>query len=319
MIVTLKPALTVTETQAQAIVDRIVPGRRVARVGELLAGEISAVFEIELADEPPAFVLKVYPETLHWKMQKEVSIARRLAGLPIPIPRILLADDSRSLLELNFIVMNRFDGRNVRQWEPSLEEDDTREIYRQIGCALRVIHGVTLESFGYLVADGVAEPFASNRAYMLSQFERKLTGFAKLGGRPALAEQLDTYLKRSADLLDGCQRPVLCHYDYHSGNLLAERHGGKLQLTGIIDLENAVAGDPLMDLAKTIAYSVHGDATKRAGLLAGYGPIDRPDWQETLRLYQFYGAIELWAWWTQIGDAARAEGIVAEFERYAWP
>jgi len=25
----------------------------------------------------------------------------------------------------------------------------------------------------------------------------------------------------------------------------------------------------------------------------------------------------LWAWWVQIGDAARAEGIVAELESYA--
>jgi aminoglycoside phosphotransferase (APT) family kinase protein len=317
MIVTLKPALAVSDAQAQAIVDRVAPGRRLARIGELLAGEISAVFAIELANGPPALVLKVYPETLHWKMQKEVGIARRLEGLPLPIPRILLADDSKSLLALNFVVMNRFDGRTVSQWESSLERDETHEIYRQIGAALRMIHGITLESFGYLVADGVTQPFASNRAYMLSQFERKLTGFARLSGRPALAAQLEAYLKRSADLLDGCKRPVLCHYDYHSGNLLAARRDGKLQLTGIIDLENAIAGDPLMDLAKTLAYSVRDDETKRAGLFYGYGSIERPDWQETLRLYKFYGAIELWAWWVQIGDAARAEGIVAELESYA--
>ena len=80
MIVTLKPSLAVTDAQAQAIVDRIASGSRLARVGELLAGEISAVFEIELAEGPPAFVLKVYPETMHWKMQKEVSVARLLEG-----------------------------------------------------------------------------------------------------------------------------------------------------------------------------------------------------------------------------------------------
>ena len=72
-----------------------------------------------------------------------------------------------------------------------------------------------------------------------------------------------------------------------------------------------------MDLAKTIAYSARDDEDKRAALLAGYGPIDRAGWQETLRLYQFYGAIELWAWWTQIGDKPRADGIVPDLERYA--
>jgi hypothetical protein len=80
MVATLKPILTISEMQAQSIVDRVVPGRKLSRIGELLVGEISAVFEIELDGGPPAFVLKVYPDALHWKMQKEVLIARLLDG-----------------------------------------------------------------------------------------------------------------------------------------------------------------------------------------------------------------------------------------------
>jgi hypothetical protein len=33
------------------------------------------VFEIELEGGSPAFVLKVYPEVLQWKMQKEIVVA----------------------------------------------------------------------------------------------------------------------------------------------------------------------------------------------------------------------------------------------------
>ena len=72
-----------------------------------------------------------------------------------------------------------------------------------------------------------------------------------------------------------------------------------------------------MDLAKTLSYLARDNDMKRAGLLSGYGTIDRPDWQETLALYQFYSALELWAWWTQIGDHQRAARIVADLERYA--
>ena len=71
-----------------------------------------------------------------------------------------------------------------------------------------------------------------------------------------------------------------------------------------------------MDLAKTLAYSVRDDETRRAGLFAGYGPIDRRNWPETLTLYRFYRAIDLWAWWTQIGDHQRAASMVADLERY---
>ena len=78
MATTLKPVLAISDMQAQAIIDRVAPGRKLSRIGELLVGEISAVFEMELEGGPPSFVLKVYPEALHWKLQKEVMVARLL-------------------------------------------------------------------------------------------------------------------------------------------------------------------------------------------------------------------------------------------------
>ena len=312
MAVFLKPDLAISQAQAQAIVDRAAPGRRVQHLSPLLSGEIGAVFEIALADAPP-LILKVYPEALHWKMRKEVLVAGLLDGrTSVPVPRILLADDSKSLIALNFAVMTRLDGENVLRLERQFDRSQVIAIYEQMGSALREIHRIAMDSFGYIGIDGVVTPFASNRAYMLSQFERKLGGFDQFGGNPALATRLRDYVERSSGLLDGCTRPSLCHYDFHTGNVLAVGD----RLTGIVDLENAIAGDPLMDLAKTLAYSVRDDDTKRAALLAGYGPIDRADWQETLRLYQFYGAIELWAWWIQIGDRQRADSLLPDLEKY---
>ena len=87
MAATLKPVLTISGMQAQAIIDRVAPGRKLSRIGELLMGEISAVFEMELEGGPPSLVLKVYPEALHWKLQKGVTVARLLDGkLGVPTP-----------------------------------------------------------------------------------------------------------------------------------------------------------------------------------------------------------------------------------------
>jgi len=245
-------------------------------------------------------------------------VARLLDGkLSVPTPRILLADHSKALIDLSFVVMDRLDGKSLTTMERTLDGPDTRAIYVQMGRSLREIHAIAMDSFGYIGAKGVLTSFPTNRAYMLSQFERKLADFAQLTGRPELAQKLDAYVEHSTPLLDGCTAASLCHFDFHPGNVLAARRGGSLHLTGIVDLENAIAGDPLMDLAKMLAYSVRDDETKRAGLLAGYGTIDRPDWHETLALYGFYSALELWAWWTQIGDHQRAAGIVAGLERYA--
>jgi aminoglycoside phosphotransferase (APT) family kinase protein len=186
-----------------------------------------------------------------------------------------------------------------------------------MGEALREIHAIALDSFGYIGPQGVMTSFTSNRAYMSSQFDRKLGGLTEYGAPEALAEQLRDFVERRASLLDGCVKPSLCHYDFHTGNLLAEERGGAVRLSGILDLENAIAGDPLMDIAKTLNYSVRGDPTKRAGLLAGYGAIERPDWQQAVELYEFYGMLELWCWWKLIGDHQRAAHIMPDLERFA--
>ena len=57
-----------------------------------------------------------------------------------------------------------------------------------------------------------------------------------------------------------------------------------------------------MDIAKAFYYFTPADEPKKAGLLAGYGAIERGDWQQTLDLYRLYATLELWCWMAQIGN-----------------
>jgi len=76
-----------------------------------------------------------------------------------------------------------------------------------------------------------------------------------------------------------------------------------LHVSGIVDFENAIAGDPLMDVAKvTFDYAVRDDESKLASLLEGYGAMERHGWQGTLDLYRMYCVLELWCWMAQIGN-----------------
>jgi aminoglycoside phosphotransferase (APT) family kinase protein len=220
------------------------------------------------------------------------------------------------LFEFNFVVMTRLDGGSLAALEPAFESSEISAIYRNMGGVLREIHDIAMDSFGYIGSHGVLTPFTTNRAYMESQFDRKLGGLVEYAAPDALTAELRRFLERHAPLLDHCPRPSLCHYDFHTGNILAERRHGVVELTGILDLENAIAGDPLMDVAKTLSYSVRGDPTKKAGFLAGYGPMERPDWQSTLELYELYGVLELWCWWKLIGDHQRAASLLPDFERF---
>ena len=159
----VKPELEITSVQAQAIVDRIEEKQTVAQVFALHGGEIGAVYEIRLAGGAPSFVLKVYPETLHWKMRKEVFVSQLLQELSVPVPRIILADETKTLLGLNFVLMNKLDGDVLGRLEP-MPADDLLNAYAQMGRALREIHRVPMDSFGYIGPNGVWTAYPSNRA-----------------------------------------------------------------------------------------------------------------------------------------------------------
>jgi hypothetical protein len=110
-LMSIRPDLQVPVATAQAIVDGVLVGHTVAAVSKIHGGEIAATYEIAFGDAKPPVVLKVYPDPLHWKMQKEVTVASPIqARLSVPVPRILLADDSKTLLGLNFILMTKLAG-----------------------------------------------------------------------------------------------------------------------------------------------------------------------------------------------------------------
>jgi len=220
----LKPRLTISIDQAQAIIDRAISHARVLGVAELRGGEMSTIFEIALADAP-ACILKVYPSQLQWKMAKEVHVLGLLRDFGTTVPRILLADDTRAVIDLNFVLMTRLDGVVLGSREPSLTDQELFSIYAEMGAALRSINDITLDNFGYIGPHGVSTPHPSNRAYMSAQFDGKLTEFCRRGGDQSLAERLRASIAARRHLFDAVDRPRLCHYDFHASNVLVTSEG----------------------------------------------------------------------------------------------
>jgi aminoglycoside phosphotransferase (APT) family kinase protein len=309
----LKPDLQVSLPTAQSLVEQVVSDRAVTTVSRLYGGEIAAIHEIAFAD--PAhrpLVLKVYPDDLRWKMQKEVTVTGLIEDrLSVPAPDILLADDSKRLLPLNFILMTRLDGSRLGQLEEDLTPEQLASAYGQIGWLLREFHCIPMEAFGYIGPTGIWTAYSTNHDYLTHQFQRKLGEFAERGGDAALAQRVAGHVVERADLFKGCSQAVLCHNDLHAGNLLATIDNDGLRLTGVVDFEGALAGDPLMDVAKALYYL--DEACTRA-LLAGYGAFDREHWSETLDLYHLYFVLELWCWMAQIGKKERLDELALELE-----
>jgi hygromycin-B 7''-O-kinase len=287
------------------IVDSVVP---------LHGGNNSAVFEVARADQ--RVVVKIFSDALHWKMAKEAFVYRLLepdAGLPLA--HVSKVDDSKSVVPFNVLVMTKLTGRHVHSLLPELGEEELMAIYREIGSLLHRLHSHRMEQFGYIGVDGVGEGFESNGAYMGHQFDRKVGQFVELGGSKDLCRAIADFVDDRKNVLDGCETAVLCHNDCHEGNVLVERQGASgWRISGLLDLENALAGDPLLDISKTYSYSTRrGDATLGA-LVDGYGDL-RSDWRQALDVYLVYHALELWDWFAQTRTTAPLTSIEEDMRR----
>jgi hygromycin-B 7''-O-kinase len=282
------------------MVRKALPGWGVAEILPRSGGQLSSVFEVRDAGGE-ALIVKVYDPEWAWKQAKEVYVY----GVLTPeigelVPSVIHAEPAGE--QHAFTVLSKVDGVPLSEVTPA----DYRPIYEQAGALLARIHRIPQPAYGYLT-DQVLEPLPSNDQYMGRQFAKKLKEFEELGGDAELQARITEYVAAhpvAADI-----RPVLCHNDFHEGNLLVDPDTGRLN--GIIDVENAIAADPLLDLAKAQYYSIKDDQAKLDGLIKGYGELP-PDWEERTTTYRLYHALELWDWFKLIGVTDPLESIAAD-------
>ena len=298
-------------TTADAVIALADRRLRAETITRLDGGANSAVFDVGTSGGG-ALVVKVYSDLLHWKMEKEVFVYGLLKrqALAAPVPVILAADDSKTLLTANVLVMTKLHGDHVLSLLDRLDDNELAHINGQIGAFLRSLHTVSFDQFGYVGTNGIVGPHDTNLAYMRFQFDKKLHEFADLGGDDDLRGRIERHVASREDLLADCPRSSCCHNDCHYGNVLVERADG-WRMSGMLDFENVLSGDPLLDLAKAHCYWPRRNETLLAALIEGYGDL-RPDWRDALDLYVLYHWLELWDWFASLGQTEALDELADE-------
>ncbi|WP_427887059.1 phosphotransferase family protein [Kribbella sp. GL6] len=263
---------------------------------ERTGGQLSTVYEVQTADDP--VIVKVYAPEWRWKQAKEVHVYRMLEpAVGGQVPKVLHVGDGVTIL-------SKLDGVPLSQTQPA----DWRTTYAQLGGLLRKIHSIGQPEYGYLT-DQILDPLPDNDRYMRRQFAKKLREFEELEGNPELHAKIADHVERHQHLFADNEAAVLCHNDFHEGNILVDP--ATWRINGFIDVENAIAADPLVDLAKTIQYSAHDNADKLAGLYDGYGAVP----QDRIDLYRLYHSLELWDWFKSIGETTYLDSIAQDMEK----
>ena len=281
---------------------------------EPLAGGVgSAVFGVRT--DGVDVVVKIYPDHARSSLHKELWVYEYLAqhAPSLPVPKVLAVDESGSLLPQAFSVLTRLDGVYLRSELNRLTRHDLIRVYRQMGSALRTLHDVKLPQFGE-VMPGRGTRYLSNPAFMLRQFELALETFERLGGDPSLHGRLNAYVSERHELLECQERASFCHNDGHDANMLVTPSRSGWVLSGLLDFEHALAGDPLFDLAKTYYFAPDRSEELLAALTESHAPLIT-HWRDAFNLYLVYHQLRLWNLLAGLDVTDRLPGIAEELLR----
>jgi len=240
------------------------PPPRVVDCAPLDGGWFAAVWSAELADGR-SVVLKVGPPpqvpVLRYERGMIAAEARYLrlvaAHAPqVPVPAVLHHGVDPGVGD--WLVTVRLPGRNLPAIAAEAARgggaapDDSAARY-DLGTAYAALHRITGGRFGY---DGDRAAAATWAAAFTAMVEELLADAADWSVRlPASPDRFRSLVARHTGLLDTVRRPALLHWDGWDGNVLAASGpDGVLRMTGLVDGERYLYGDPLMDLVAPLLF-----------------------------------------------------------------
>lgn len=240
--------------------------------GPLTGGGFAAVWWARL-DDGRAVVLKASPPAgarlLGYErglLAAEARYYRLVAARApeVPVPRVLHVGRDPALLDGEWMVMTRRPGRSLV--DPGAVDD--APVRRDLGSALAALHAVTGDGFGY---DGGRVSGSSWRGTFTAMVDELLADARAWGvALPAAPRRIRQLVERRGDVLDLVTVPRLLHFDLWDGNVLAAPGaGGRPRLTGLVDGERWLWGDPLVDLVSPVLLGRIEDDPHHP-LLAGY-------------------------------------------------
>lgn len=217
---------------------------------ELTEGLFNAAYEVYLNNSGSVIIKIAPPEDIAVQtyekniMYAEVTTMEKLAQYEdIPVPRIYGYDESCTVCPSPYFIMEKLRGESLNKIGYTFSKEQLDGFHFEIGKILKKLSGVVCPCFGL---PGQRE-YQSDNWYtaffgmMTSAIEDAARVDVRLEVPP---EKLMKKLLRDKNIFDEVTAPALVHYDCWDGNIFIEN--GKI--TGIIDWERSIWGDPLMEL-----------------------------------------------------------------------
>ena len=160
----------------------------------------------------------------------------------LPVPRVLSFEPDKSKLGFAYAFFSYLPGKPLSDLLAEASRPERSRISFERGRLLATIHTEAVDHVGRL-SD---EACGSWGAYFGPRLGRRLVPYLSRGMLDAA--DIDMLVERASKL--ELAQPRLLHMDFRPVNMLAHVAGGSIEITGLIDAANCIAGDPALDIAR---------------------------------------------------------------------
>lgn len=239
-----------SESTLAKLIQKAFPERKLENLRELTEGYFNIAYEVSF-DDGTASILKIAPHptvtVMTYEqniMESEVRSMRLVAQKThVPVPRVEFYDPSCQWCSAPYFFMEKLKGESLSTRKSRLTPQEVNDVYSLVGSLTKEINQITNAYFGYpglkkFQGENWYEVFYEMLKAVMMDAEKESIDL-KISSR----ELLDL-LDKDKNLFLEVVTPRLVHWDIWDGNIFIEDG----RLTGIIDWERCLWGDPLMEV-----------------------------------------------------------------------
>jgi aminoglycoside phosphotransferase (APT) family kinase protein len=278
------------QAEAQALLERAM-NAHVEAIERAPQAASHAVYFAKMTDGRNV-VIRIAVRADH-NFQQELWIHEQCDARGVPVPRILDSRDSPA-----YLIMERIPG--ISAYSASLNEEQRRIVLEELGRYLSIIHSISVAGFGPLERrlGSFVGRYDSLWDYVYQDVEHRLSRLPDHVLPEPDAQSVRELVLESRQALNA-PGGVVVHGDYRFKNVVLSEIDLP-QVSGIVDFENLVSGDPAMDLS-WLSYSDAQGTKDDAAILRGYGLNSSQDdnaFRLRMRIYTIRHALgHLWWEW----------------------
>lgn len=271
---------------------------KVAKIKQAKGGLINDVFFVET--EKGEAVFRISPGGAPWRpgFEGERWALKQCSKIDIPVPEILAFGVVQTKLPhpCQYLLVERIAGKPLKELL-HLKREEIKSYYKEAGYLLAKIHTIKTKGFGPLKSGGKGS-FKSWEEFLLRHINTRLLNY--LLENRVINEELknrifDVFNSEKAYLK--LKSPVLLHGDFSNAHIFID----KAKISGIIDFEDCVSGDPLYDLASPELYcEIAGSPSSIPYFLEGYqNGFTEEELGRKLIFYKLQKTLPLIWWWKE--------------------